>query len=73
MDVLSNHSEDRMCSNSFINPLSSAGRAASYPRSWGLCADSSLERGHPVRMSHRDSVVGPGEDLFLLSNCFCWL
>ncbi|RMC07909.1 hypothetical protein DUI87_15380 [Hirundo rustica rustica] len=27
---------------------------------WGLCEDSSPERGHPVRMSRRASVVGAG-------------
>lgn len=40
-----------MCPKSFIKPFSSAGRAASDPSTWGLCGDSPLEQGHPVRMS----------------------
>ncbi|XP_041256060.1 uncharacterized protein LOC121333610 isoform X3 [Onychostruthus taczanowskii] len=45
--------------------------AVSDPRSWKLCGDSSLEQGHPVRMSHRDSVVGPGQEKSSNSSHLC--
>nr|XP_041571408.1 uncharacterized protein LOC121469813 isoform X4 [Taeniopygia guttata]XP_041571409.1 uncharacterized protein LOC121469813 isoform X4 [Taeniopygia guttata]XP_041571410.1 uncharacterized protein LOC121469813 isoform X4 [Taeniopygia guttata] len=45
--------------------------AASDPRSRGLCGDSSLEQGHPVRKSHRGSVLGAGQEKSLNSSHLC--